>query len=105
MEIKVVKEKDNLFFKRKDLILDVTHEGGPTPKIEDLKKEIADKYKVDVSQVIVGYIMTKRGLNKSTAKIRILKEKPLVVEESPTATEEAREGLEAKEESESKESE
>lgn len=87
MKIKVVKERDNPFFKRKDLTLNIVHTGGPTPKTDDLKKELAEQYKVDPTQVVVEYIMTQSGLNESTAKVKILSEKPAVVEE-PKAVEE-----------------
>jgi ribosomal protein S24E len=81
MEIKIVKEKENPFFKRKDLVLDLVHRGQATPKIDDVKKELAERYKVDASQVVVEYIMTKSGLNESSAKVKILNERPPVVEE------------------------
>jgi ribosomal protein S24E len=85
MEIKVLKETENPFFKRKDLVLDISHASGPTPKTDDVKRELAAKYNVDVSQVVVDYIMTKSGLNVSTAKVKILNEKPVAVEEKPNA--------------------
>lgn len=81
MEIKIVSERDNPFFKRKDLKVDIAHAGEPTPKTDDLKKELAGKYKVDESQVSVDYILTRRGIGESTARIKILNEKPAVVEE------------------------
>jgi len=80
MEIKIVKEKDNPFFKRKDLKVEVVHTGAPTPKTDDLEKELAKMYKVDESQVSVDYLLTKRGIGESTARVKILKEKPVVVE-------------------------
>ncbi len=94
MEIQVLKERDNPFFKRKDLVLNIIHTGAPTPKTDDVKKELAKKYNVHVSQVVVDYIMTKSGLNESTAKVKILNERPPVVEEPSTekaTTEEASE--------------
>ena len=89
MEIKVIKEKDNPFFKRKDLVLSIKHHGSSTPKTADVRKELAKKHDVDVSQVVVEFIMTKRGLNESEAKVKLLDEKPPVsetpVSETPAA--------------------
>lgn len=81
MEIKIVSERDNPFFKRKDLKVNIAHIDDPTPKIDDLKKELAGRYKVDESQVSVDYILTKKGIGESTARVKILNEKPVVVEE------------------------
>lgn len=83
MEIKVLKEYENPFFKRKDMMLEISHAGGPTPKTDDVRKELAAKCNVDASQVVVEYIMTKGGLNISTARVKILNEKPAIVEEKP----------------------
>lgn len=79
MEIKIIKKIDNPFFKRKDLRVDIIHKGAPTPKTDDLKKELGKMYKVDESQVSVDYILTKRGIGESTAKVKILNEKPIIV--------------------------
>jgi ribosomal protein S24E len=81
MKIKIVSERDNPFFKRKDLKVDIAHVGESTPRTDDLKKELAGKYKVDESQVSVDYILTRRGIGESTARVKILNEKPAVVEE------------------------
>jgi ribosomal protein S24E len=81
MEIKIVKEFENPFFNRKDLVLIITHTGTATPKTADVKKELATKYSVHDSQIVVEYIMTKRGLQESDAKVKILNERPPVVEE------------------------
>jgi len=80
MEIKITKKIDNPFFKRKDLRIDIIHKGAPTPRTDDLKKELGKMYKVDDSQVSVEYILTKRGIGESIAKVRILNEKPVIVE-------------------------
>ncbi len=77
MEIKVLKEKENPFFKRKDLVLTVVHKSEPTPKTEDVSKELASKFNVDESQVVIDYILTKKGLSESSVKAKILNEKPV----------------------------
>ena len=76
MKIKIVEEKENPFFKRKDLRVEVNHESAPTPSKAELSKELASKYNVDEAQVVIDYIFTMKGLSKTTAKVKILKEKP-----------------------------
>ncbi len=81
MEIKIIKEKENPFFKRKDLTIEIFHKGKPTPKTSEVVKEIASKFGVDESQVIVDYILTKSGFSESNAKVKVLNEKPPKVEQ------------------------
>jgi ribosomal protein S24E len=88
MEIQVVKERDNPFFNRKDLVLNIVHTGTSTPKTIEVKKDLAAKYNVHDSQVVVDFIASKRGLQESEAKIKILNERPPVVEEEEKPAEE-----------------
>jgi ribosomal protein S24E len=80
MEMNIEKEKENKFFNRRDLTVKIKHKGAATPSKADLTKELAKKYKVDESQVMIDYIFTMHGLNESTAKVKILNEKPKVEE-------------------------
>ena len=76
MEIAIIEEKENPFFKRKDLKVRIRHLGSPTPSKADIVKELASKYDVDVSQVQIDYIFSKRGLGESFVNCKILQEKP-----------------------------
>ena len=80
MQFDIVEEKKNVFFHRNDLTIKIKHTGASTPSKAELVKELAKKYKVDDSQVVVDYIFTMHGLNESTAKVKILDEKPKVEE-------------------------
>lgn len=80
MEIVVIDEKENQFFKRKDLILMLKHEASATPSKAELIKTLAATNSVDESQVVVDYIFSKSGTNESFAKVKILSEKPKVAE-------------------------
>lgn len=82
MEIKIVEEKDNPFFKRKDLRVEISHKSAATPSKAELAKELAAKYKVDEVQVVIDYIFTTKGMCKTIAKVKILKEKPKEGEKS-----------------------
>ena len=76
MEIVIVEEKENPFFKRKDLKIRIKHLGSPTPSKADITKELASKYDVDQSQVLIDYIFSQRGLGESFVSCKILHEKP-----------------------------
>ena len=76
MDMKIVKEVDNPFFKRKDLIIEIDHKNEATPKIDDIKNTLVGRYNVDITQVVVDYVMSKTGMSKSTVKAKILNEKP-----------------------------
>jgi len=91
MEIKIIKERENPFFKRLDLMVEISHKSAPTPRTDDLIKELAPKFGVDESQVVVDYILTKTGSAESSARVKILKEKPVKLEESPAKIEPKRE--------------
>ena len=85
MEISVTEEKENPFFKRKDLKVKVRHLGSSTPSKVDIGKELASKYSVDASQVQIDYIFSQRGLGESFVSCKILNERPKE-EEKPEAT-------------------
>ena len=76
MEIVVIGEKENPFFKRKDLKIRIKHLGSSTPSKGEITKELARKYEVDESQVQIDYIFSQRGLGESFVSCKILQEKP-----------------------------
>ncbi|MEM5766323.1 MAG: hypothetical protein QW423_01660 [Candidatus Aenigmatarchaeota archaeon] len=76
MEIEVLEERDNVLLKRKEIKLGIKHAGSPTPKKQDLIKEIAARYSISEDHVIVDYIFTKKGLQESFAKVKIYQELP-----------------------------
>ena len=78
MEIAVIEEKENLFFKRKDLKVRIRHAGNPTPSKADITKELASKYDVDITRVQIDYVFSQRGLGESFVSCKILQEKPEV---------------------------
>lgn len=81
MEISIIEEKENPFFKRKDLKVRIKHAAGPTPSKADIAKELASKYDVDITQVQIDYIFSKRGLGESFVSCKILQEKSAVKQE------------------------
>ena len=85
MEIVIIEEKDNPFFKRKDLKIRIKHFGSPTPSKADISKELSTKYDVDESQVQIDYIFSQRGLGESFLVCKILQEKPAEVKKPDEA--------------------
>src|SRR5437867_10399381 len=79
MELKILEERENPFFKRKELKILINHANSATPSKNDLIKELAGKNSVDASQVVVDYIFSKKGLPESFAKVKILREKSKAV--------------------------
>lgn len=82
MEIVVIEEKENPFFKRKDLKIRIKHLGSPTPSKADITKGLASKYDVDESQVQIDYIFSQRGLGESFVSCKILQEKPMEIKKA-----------------------
>ena len=81
MQITVIEERENPFFKRRELTLLLKHEATSTPSKAELVKMLAASNGVDESQVVIDYIFTKVGISESLAKAKILKERPAVKEE------------------------
>ena len=75
MDFTIIKENENLFFKRKEMIIEIIHTNAATLSKAEIIKTIGTKNSVDESQVIIEFIRTKKGIAESIAKIKILKEK------------------------------
>lgn len=75
MEIEILEEKINPFFKRKELKIALKHANLPTPSKQELKKELASKFSLAEEQVQIDYIFTRKGLCESFAKVKILEGK------------------------------
>lgn len=91
MEVEILEEKQNPFLGRKELKLRIIHEKAPTPSKQELKKEIASKYSVPEENIVLDYILSKKGLNEAIAKVKIYKEKPKIKEKTKTEKKEAKE--------------
>ncbi|MBI2547413.1 MAG: hypothetical protein HYW23_03125 [Candidatus Aenigmarchaeota archaeon] len=87
MEITIIEEKDNSLFKRKDLKIGIKHIGAQTPSKKELASELAKKYGVDETQVIIDYIFSQKGLGESFAVCKILNEKPKEVKPAEAKSE------------------
>lgn len=78
MDFDVIEEKENIFFGRKELKIELKHLAAGTPKKQELVKELAAKYSVPEENIVIDYIFSRKGLAKSIAKVKIYKQKPAV---------------------------
>ena len=74
MKIEIKIEKNNPFMKRKELIIEIDHEGGATPTKASVQKEIAKMKNVKPEHIDIRKIFSKRGIAKSEAKVFIWEE-------------------------------
>ena len=81
MQMSVIEEKENPFFKRKEMLVLLKHGESSTPSKAEVVKTLASSNGVDESQVVIDYISTKKGICESLAKVKILGEKPAVKQE------------------------
>ncbi|MCS7093611.1 MAG: hypothetical protein RMJ18_00240 [Candidatus Aenigmarchaeota archaeon] len=75
MEHKILKEKYNPFFKRRELDILITHPNSPTPSKEAVKNLLKEKYNVDDSQIDIRYVISKVGVPESIVRVNIYDEK------------------------------
>ncbi len=82
LKIDVLDERENLFLKRKDLMLLVDHAGSATPKTNDLIVKLSEKFKVDQEKIEIVYILSQKGTAKSKIKAKFWQEK-VIKKEKP----------------------
>ncbi len=76
MDIKVLEEKENKFFNRREFKVLVQHATVATPSKAELIKILAQQYNADENQIQIDYLFSKKGIAESIAKFKILKDKP-----------------------------
>lgn len=80
MELKIKEEKENPFFERKELEIELKHSGSATPSKQEIVKELASKYSAPEENILIDYIFTKKGISESIVKVKIYKKKPKIKE-------------------------
>lgn len=73
--MKILKEHNSDLLHRRRITVEIEHLGGCTPKKEDLKIKIAEKFKADVGLVSIRHIYTKYGVGMSKAIAHIYSDK------------------------------
>ena len=76
MKIEVLEKRENPILKRNDLLLLVDHAKQPTPKKEELTKEIANMFNSVPEKIEIIYIFSENGITKARVKARVWEEKP-----------------------------
>ena len=71
MKIEVIEEKENPFFKRKEYKLLIKHENEATPSKNQLTEELKKMFGIDESKIKIEYIIGKKGISESIAKVKI----------------------------------
>jgi small subunit ribosomal protein S24e len=75
MKLEVKNEKMNPHLKRKELQIDVDHEGQATPKKDALQQLVAKQFGHNTENTDVRTIHTEGGAARSTAKVFVWAEK------------------------------
>ena len=87
--MEVIKEVDNIFLNRKELVVKIQHKNAPTPSKEEVKKMIIEKYGVEEPQVDLKYIFSQKNRDYAIAKVFLKEAK----EEKKEAGEEKSENI------------
>ena len=100
MELKVVSEKENPFFERREIIARIEHHGKPTPSKKEVEEYLAKKFGVEVTHIIIDYIFTETGIGESKVKAKIYKKPVRQVEKEEEKEESTKEQQESAQEAE-----
>jgi len=74
METTITSVRENPLLDRREVELEVDHEGESTPAEEDIKERLAAENNLDLEKVEVDSIYTGYGSNKSRASLKVYEE-------------------------------
>ena len=72
--MKKLYERDSQLLQRKRIAFEIPHENKPTPKKEDIKKQIASELNIDESLIVMKHVYTDYGEHKSKAIVNVYKD-------------------------------
>ncbi len=75
MDYKIVSEKENPLFKRREIIIAMDYDGGPTPSKVALQSSLSKRFSVELQQVEISKILSENGMSKGKIWIKIFEEK------------------------------
>jgi len=78
MKIKIVDEKQNPFLKRKELLIEIDHEGEATPSFDALQQFIIRETKEDPQKVEILNIYSSKGAAIAKSQVHIWEEKKII---------------------------
>ena len=73
--MKKLYERDSQLLQRKRIAFEIPHEKKPTPKKEDIKKQIASELNIDENLIVIKHIYTNYGEHKSKTIVNLYKDK------------------------------
>ncbi len=74
METKISSVKENPLLERKELQVEVNHQGEETPSKEDVKNRVAAENDIDTDNLEVENVYTGYGSQKSTAYLKVFQD-------------------------------
>lgn len=74
MDVKIVSEKENPLFKRKEIVIAMEY-GGPTPSKAALQTLLATKFSTEPQQVEITKILSENGMSRGKVWIKLWEEK------------------------------
>lgn len=102
MEIKVISEKENILMKRREILVSIDYQEGPTPNKAELQKRLAEQFKFNIENVEIVKILSDFGISKGKAWIKIWQEKKVpiysVIKREKTEKSAVKEEIKTKEE-------
>lgn len=75
MKVNIANEKDNPLLKRKELSLEIEHDGSSTPSCAALQQLLSKQINKDIEHIDIRKIFSGRGITKSFAKVFVWEEK------------------------------
>jgi len=95
--MKKLYEKDSQLLQRKRIAFEIPHENKPTPKKEEIKKQIASELNVDENLVVMKHIYTDYGEHKSKVIVNVYKDANILKKLDTKKVKKVKENAEKKE--------
>jgi small subunit ribosomal protein S24e len=65
MEIRFLEERANPLLSRKEYLVEISHPQGPSPKREEVRKELSEMLKVPRDRLVVEWMRARYGTSRS----------------------------------------
>lgn len=95
--MKKLYERDSQLLQRKRIAFEISHENKPTPKKEEVKKQIASELNVDENLVVMKHVYTDYGEHKSKVIVHVYKDANILKKLDTKKVKKVKENAEKKE--------
>jgi small subunit ribosomal protein S24e len=95
MEIRFLEERANPLLSRKEYLVEISHPQGPSPKREDVRKELSEMLKVPRDRLVVEWMRARYGASRSRGLVHAY-EAPQALARTVREHIQVRNGLKAK---------